>query len=231
MIYLSQFTFPSPVTEERFLHEIKETCFSTVYPFQILTEHAIHTLNFDESITILYGGNGSGKTTALNVIAEKLNLKRDTLYNRTNFFEDFVHFCDMVLERELPEKSRIITSDDVFDFMLNLRSLNEGIDRKRSELFKDYYETKRSSFTLHSIEDYEQLVKVNDARRKTKSQYVRTQLSENVREHSNGESAYLYFTEKIQENGLFLLDEPEKSPPVFSAASLLSLLIPHFCWR
>ena len=60
MIYLSQFTFPSPVTEERFLHEIKETCFSTVYPFQILTEHAIHTLNFDESITILYGGNGSG---------------------------------------------------------------------------------------------------------------------------------------------------------------------------
>ena len=211
MIYLSQFTFPSPVTEERFLHEIKETCFSTVYPFQILTEHAFHTLNFDESITILYGGNGSGKTTALNVIAEKLNLKRDTLYNRTNFFEDFVHFCDMVLERELPEKSRIITSDDVFDFMLNLRSLNEGIDRKRSELFKDYYETKRSSFTLHSIEDYEQLVKVNDARRKTKSQYVRTQLSENVREHSNGESAYLYFTEKIQENGLFLLDEPENS--------------------
>ena len=211
MIYLSQFTFPSPVTEERFLHEIKETCFSTVYPFQILTEHAIHTLNFDESITILYGGNGSGKTTALNVIAEKLNLKRDTLYNRTNFFEDFVHFCDMVLERELPEKSRIITSDDVFDFMLNLRSLNEGIDRKRSELFKDYYETKLSSFTQHSIEEYEQLGKVNDARRKTKSQYVRTQLSENVREHSNGESAYLYFTEKIQENGLFLLDEPENS--------------------
>ena len=32
---------------------------------------------------------------------------------------------------------------------------------------------------------------------------------DNVREHSNGESAFLYFSEKIQENGLYLLDEPE----------------------
>lgn len=33
----------------------------------------------------------------------------------------------------------------------------------------------------------------------------------NVREQSNGESAFLYFTEKIKENGLYLLDEPENS--------------------
>ena len=34
---------------------------------------------------------------------------------------------------------------------------------------------------------------------------------DNVREHSNGESAFLYFSDKIQENALFLLDEPENS--------------------
>ena len=34
---------------------------------------------------------------------------------------------------------------------------------------------------------------------------------DNVREHSNGESAFLYFSEKIRENGLYLLDEPENS--------------------
>jgi predicted ATPase len=33
----------------------------------------------------------------------------------------------------------------------------------------------------------------------------------NVREYSNGESAFRYFTEKISENGLYLLDEPENS--------------------
>ena len=46
-----------------------------------------------ESVTILYGGNGSGKTTVLNVIAEKLGLERDTLYNRSNFFEDYT-YCE-----------------------------------------------------------------------------------------------------------------------------------------
>lgn len=33
----------------------------------------------------------------------------------------------------------------------------------------------------------------------------------NVREHSNGESALIYFEEKIKENALYLLDEPENS--------------------
>lgn len=34
---------------------------------------------------------------------------------------------------------------------------------------------------------------------------------DNVREYSNGESAYRYFTESIGENGLYILDEPENS--------------------
>ncbi|MDF2512679.1 MAG: ATP-binding cassette protein, partial [Herbinix sp.] len=36
-------------------------------------------------------------------------------------------------------------------------------------------------------------------------------LMDNVREYSNGESAFIYFSEKIGENGLYLLDEPENS--------------------
>lgn len=211
MVYLSQFIFPSVHTEEQFLHGIKETCFTSVYPFQILPPHEVQVLNFDESLTILYGGNGSGKTTVLNVIAEKLCLRRDTLYNRSNFFEDYVGFCDYMLERELPEHSKIITSDDVFDYMLNIRSMNEGIDNNREAIFQEYYDAKNSQFQLRSIEDYEQLVKVNEARRKSKSEFVRERLKRNVREHSNGESAYLYFTEQIHENALYLLDEPENS--------------------
>ena len=64
---------------------------------------------------------------------------------------------------------------------------------------------------MKSLEDYEQLKKVNMARSKSQSQYVRNKVMGNVREHSNGESAFLYFTDKIQENGLYLLDEPENS--------------------
>lgn len=177
-----------------------------------------------EPVTILYGGNGSGKTTALNVIAEKLGLERDTLYNRSNFFEDYTKMCEFELEQRIPKNSRIITSDDVFDFMLNLRSLNEGIDRRREELFDEYLDAKYKHFQMKSLDDYEQLKKVNSARSKTQSRFVRANLKDNVREHSNGESAFLYFSEKIQENGLYLLDEPENSLSPEKQQELLKFL-------
>ena len=184
--------------------------YDTFYPFQVLSKHGLTRLDF-EPVTILYGGNGSGKTTALNVIAEKLALDRDTLYNRSNFFEDYTGMCDYEEEMPIPKESRIITSDDVFDFMLNLRSINDGINLKREQLFADYLEDKYSHFQMKSLDDYERLKKVNMAKRKTQSRYVRENLMDNVREHSNGESAFIYFSEKIKENGLYLLDEPENS--------------------
>lgn len=210
MIYLSKFTFPDTELEYDFILGQKRTCYDTYYPFQVLSKHRLTRLDF-EPVTILYGGNGSGKTTALNVIAEKLGLERDTLYNRTNFFEDYTKLCDYEEEQPIPKGSRIITSDDVFDFMLNLRSINDGIDRKREDLFQEYLDAKHSHFQMKSLEDYEQLKKVTMARSKSQSKYVRNYLTDNVREHSNGESAFLYFSEKIQENGLYLLDEPENS--------------------
>ncbi len=210
MFYLSQILFPTVGQEETYLHEIRRTCYDSFYPFQVLSRNGLARLDF-EPVTILYGGNGSGKTTALNILAEKLGLKRDSLYNRSNFFEDYVKLCDCQYDRRPSGDSRIITSDDVFDFMLDLRGLNQGIDRRREELFEEYLDAKYSQFQLRSLEDYDQLRKVNLARRKSQSQFVRGALMDNVREHSNGESAFLYFTEKIKEDGLYLLDEPENS--------------------
>lgn len=210
MIYLSHFSFPDREREYDFTMKQKRTCYDTVYPFLILSAHQLKMLDF-EPVTILYGGNGSGKTTALNVIAEKLGLARDTLYNRSNFFGDYTKLCSFETVGKLPKDSRIITSDDVFDFMLNLRCINEGIDQRREELFDEYQEAKYAKFQMHSLEDYERLKKINEARRSTQSKFVRNSLQDNVREHSNGESAFLYFAEKIKENGLYLLDEPENS--------------------
>lgn len=210
MLYLSCFEFPDIEQEYDFIFRQKKTCYDTYYPFQILSKHQFRRIDF-EPMTILYGGNGSGKTTALNVIGEKLGLHRDSLYNRSSFFEDYIQLCGMKLERRVPKDSAIITSDDVFDFMLNLRSINEGIDRKREELFEEYLQAKYNHFQMKSLDDYEQLKKVNAARSSTQSKYIRKTLSDNVREHSNGESAFLYFSEKIKENGLYLLDEPENS--------------------
>ena len=210
MLYLDSFSFPDNGMEFDFILSIQRNCYNSFYPFKILSRRELNILNF-EPITILYGGNGSGKTTALNVISEKLNLMRDSRFNQSNFFPDYVNLCDYSLVREIPSHSRTITSDDVFDYMLNVRMMNEGIDTKRENLFEDYLDAKYSSFKFTSMNDYEQLKKVNQARSKTQSKFVSNNLMDNIREHSNGENAFQYFMEKIEENGLYLLDEPENS--------------------
>lgn len=210
MVYLKSFTFPGADMEFDFILSIKRTCYDSYYPFRILSNHDLHRLDFDP-VTILYGGNGSGKSTALNVIAEKIGISRDSVYNKSNFFPDYVKLCNMNIEEDIPSNSRIITSDDVFDYMLNIRNLNDGIDLKRDEIFEEYLDAKYSQFQMRSMDDYDQLKKVNSSRRKTQSRYVRGELMDNIREYSNGESAFIYFTEKIGENGLYLLDEPENS--------------------
>ena len=217
MIYLSAFYFPDGDQEFSFRLSEKRTCFDSVYPFHVLSGKGLFCLEMDH-ITLLYGGNGSGKTTALNVMAEKLGLKRASLYNRSSFFEQYTALCDYTLRRPLPPDSRVITSDDIFDFMLDLRAVNQGIDLKREDMFEEYLELKDanpgnrySQFRLRSMEDYEQLKRLNAARHKTQSRFIREFLPDNVREQSNGESAFAYFTHMIGEEKLYMLDEAENS--------------------
>ncbi|HIQ99890.1 MAG TPA: AAA family ATPase [Candidatus Scybalocola faecavium] len=209
-MYLSHFEFPDIEQEYTVRFSIKRTCYDSFYPFGILSRHHFTQIDF-EPVTILYGGNGCGKSTALNVIAQKLGLKRGALYNRSDFFEDYVDMCTVQADDPLPKDSRMITSDDVFDFMLDLRSVNQGIDQRRETLFDEYMDAKCSRFQMKSMEDYEALKKSNLAKRTTQSKFVRKNLKNNIREHSNGESAFLYFSEIIRENALYLLDEPENS--------------------
>ena len=210
MIYIDTFAFPDADRETDFICDVKRTCYDSFYPFQVLSARRFSRIDF-EPITVLYGGNGSGKTTALNVIADKLMVQRQTIYNRSTFFPDYVELCHAALKTAPPAHSAIITSDDVFDYMLNIRSLNEGIDHKREDVFAAYLDAKYSQFQLKSMANYEQLQKVNASRRQTQSKYVRASLMDNVRTFSNGESAYKYFVQKIEEGGLYLLDEPENS--------------------
>ena len=203
--------------------QIKRTCYDSYYPFNICSRNAFETIHF-EPVTILYGGNGSGKSTALNVIAEKTGVNRDSIFSKSNFYPDYINLCEMQLRADIPKNSRIITSDDVFDYMLNIRNLNEGIDQRREEIFTEYLDAKYAAFQMKSMADYEQLKKVNAARSNTQSRFVRNELMDNVRGYSNGESAFLYFTEKIGDNGLYILDEPENSLSPKRQIELVKLL-------
>lgn len=212
MVYLKSFTILSREQEERFLDSIKETCYTTRYPFNVFRYRNVSQLEF-EPLTIFYGGNGSGKTTLLNMIAERLHLAREAAYNRSSFFEDYVQECSykMASGETVPTGSRIITSDDVFDYLLDIRRINQGIDAERVKLFDQYVSDKYEPFQLKGLDDYKEFKRRCDAKSKSRSRFVKERLMENVQERSNGESGLYYFTNAIKENALYLLDEPENS--------------------
>ena len=216
MIYLDHFKFATEDDEDDFIFALKRTCYDTMYPFRIFSKIGWTRVDF-EPITIFYGGNGSGKSTALNVIADKIGAERATVYNKSNFFEDYVRMCQVQFANEEYENNCIITSDGVFDSMLDIRNLNQGIDNRREELFEEYSNLKlrnksdSTRFQLQSLDDIDELRKINMIRSKTQSKFVRNNLVNNVREYSNGESAYQYFINKIDKNGIYILDEPENS--------------------
>ena len=209
-MFLSAFAFPGEEAESDFLFDLKTTYDQTAYPYGVLPKVGLNEITF-RKVTILCGGNGSGKSTALNVIAEKLRLARSSAYNRSRFFEDYVDRCTATVEEAIPPGSRIITSDDVFDMMLDIRSVNEGIDRRREKLAEEYYELKQEKFQIRSLEDLDRLHRINQARSRTYSRFIESESGRSLRERSNGESALMFFQTKIEPDTLCLLDEPENS--------------------
>lgn len=220
MVYLQSFQMPSREDEENYFStpgnfKVKRTCYTTKYPFDLFRYRELPEFYFTD-ITVFCGNNGSGKSSILNVIAEKLSLERTAPYNRSDFFEDYVVLCDYQLDRPIPKESKIITSDGVFEKVLDIRRINDGIDSKRSALIEEYIAENSPNAQpnqLRGFDDYDRWKRVSDMRSRNRSQsrFLKENLMRNIQERSNGESALSYFVDSIQENALYLLDEPENS--------------------
>lgn len=223
MLYLRSFQMLTRQDEEGFFSNAadprnRRTCYTTKYPFHVFRYRQLPAFTF-EPVTIFYGGNGSGKSTILNVMADALGLRRGAVYNRSDFFGDYVSLCRSE-HGAIPPESRIITSDDVFDHLLDVRCINAGIDTARARLLDQYVTDRHGKNILRSLDDYESWRRRADAQSMSQSRFLREHLMENVEERSNGESALDFFTQSIGENALYLLDEPENS---LSAAMQLKL--------
>lgn len=208
-MYIKRLVLQSENQEADFIMKQRRTCYSGIYPYKIFPKKGLEEISFGP-ITIFYGGNGSGKTTLLNIIAEKTKVIRHSAFSGSAFFANYVSECE-IEEMEIPVNSQILTSDDVFDYLLNIRYLNDGIDVRREELFEDYMDRKYAHHQLKSMSEYEDWKESYDAKSKSQSGFVRDRLMRNVDMFSNGESAMKYFVDHITENALYLLDEPENS--------------------
>ena len=209
MLYLKKFELPNRDREENMLMNDSRTYIQGVYPFNIFPNKELQDISF-APITIFYGGNGRGKSTLLNVIAEKIKATRNNPFVGGERFESYLRLCQCEMTNNIPYEIKTISSDDIFDYVLNIRRINHGLYNRRSEVAKEYITGKYRS--AREITDYQEMVDAVDARRKTMSRFIRDKvIVKDIQEQSNGESALMYFASYITDNGLYILDEPENS--------------------
>ena len=102
----------------------------------------------------LLGASGSGKSTILNIIAEKLNAK-GLNFTGGEMFQTYVDYCKYETSLEIPDEVKIIKSDDVFDYIYNVKRINNRGFNQRESLLKEYFECKKTS--IRDINDYQSI--------------------------------------------------------------------------
>ena len=211
MIYLKKFTLLDELEEHEIVcDEETRKIFNNYYPLHLFPNKSLKNIDFDE-ITIFCGGNGSGKTTLINIISEKLNASRKSLIDKGSYFDLYVKHCDYEMNFNEPTEIKLITSDDVFDYLLDVRSINSNVNRQKEKLSKEYLNYKFNK-NGNSFDNYDELKTIYETKRKSMSNFIRERLgNNNIIEWSNGESALMFWEREIEEDNIYILDEPENS--------------------
>ena len=177
-----------------------------IYPFNVLKNKEENIFIFN-NITVLYGNNGSGKSTILNIIAHKLNLKGKERNNpkvigTLDYFEEYASKCEYELEENedgrkinrIPENSRYIKSEEILYEIRKIQqeavlqeSIESNLARERGlKNAKEFLQTKEGG-----------------------KQFARFEFAQD--KYSNGETTMQILEDTIEPDRLYLLDEPEVS--------------------
>lgn len=261
MVYLKEFRLPSREAEEKYLHHYYcggtygNTYHASTYPFKLFPEMELQELSFSP-ITILYGSNGSGKSTILNVISQRLHAKRESPYNTSVHMDEYVKMCDFFTDLswtgeefdyagkrsskyDIGEITRVITSDDIFKALIGKRvSFEQTIIKSQMLILKQstIKNKKWSDFNFSggiNLETGENLSRYREAvdmRKRSVSEHLRRTLGKEEVGMSNGENSFVYLSEVMQNEGLYLLDEPENSlaPEMqFKLSMLITYMVRH----
>jgi len=194
MNYLSSFTLPSSMDRN-----------PNVYPDAVFRSFAGETLYFGR-ITVVYGNNGSGKSSLLNLMANKLGLagaERIKSYGRTDYVQRFLQHSRMQLglerseggQGQLPEGSRYIKSEDI---LYEIKKIQQQAVLREALLF----ENRNKGMTQEQAETH------SNSPAFAKQMGI-IQFSQE--KYSNGETAMQFFEEHLHPGRLYLLDEPETS--------------------
>ena len=157
--------------------------------------------------SILYGNNGSGKSTILNIIAHKLNLKgKERNYSKVDgwlpYFEEYASECEYefgeneygIKFNRIPKNSRYIKSEEI---LYEIRKIQQ--DAVLQESIESNLARERG------LENAKEFLKTKDGGK----QFARFEFAQD--KYSNGETTMQILEDNILPDTLYLLDEPEVS--------------------
>ena len=111
-------------------------------------------------------------------------------------------------ERFLGDK-KLITSQDVFKKIKNRVIYNQNCDDEITDILKRKDQIKGNRIQLEGIDQLDDFKKYLEARKLSKTKYVKKYGRNKQKMQSNGETALDYFSNIFENGGVFLLDEPE----------------------
>lgn len=181
-----------------------------LYPYNILQERAGETLVFD-SITLLHGSNGSGKSTVLNLLAGKLKatgFEAPKRFGQEDYFINYLN--ESILTFEVNEETEQINRPQQIHYLKSEDILYEMKKIQQEAVLQEGYEYQQARLgrPKHKRAMAKEIDKIVFSQEK----------------YSNGELAWQVYQDVIQMKGLYLLDEPEVSLSLERQLELIDLI-------
>ena len=183
------------------------------FPFTLPAVESIDELAFESPVTFLVGENGSGKSTVLEAIA--VGMQCPSIGRSDAQFDDLLIPAKRLAKQltfkksKRPQRRMFFRAEDAIGFTLRLRDSMAEL----KEMEKHFDETLTGEGRVRAMGSV-----------RGQRMALQTRYGEDPDNRSHGEWFLHMFNERILENGLYLMDEPETPLSAIHQLSLLSLL-------
>ena len=149
----------------------------------------------------------------LNIITETINtnnqiIQRKNSLVKSDYFDMYTSKCKYYEDNIIPLGSKMICSEDIFQNILYKREENQKKNDEREKLAEEYIKLKYNPVDYSSLETLSLSV---ETRNKTQNKFIKSRVESNNLEFSNGQTSLDFFDKEMEEEHLYLLDEPENS--------------------
>lgn len=182
------------------------------YPFNLELYKSEINLDLKASVVLFLGENGCGKSTLLKIIQSKLNLIRIKLPNTSDDFK-----IDNNQIKVSPSLSK------VKGFFFESIAFINYIEYVQNEISESKENIQRVEKEYKNRSNYAKMM--------AKSPYSKTiyelenMYSQDLSKSSHGESYLDFFSSRIKDNQLYLLDEPETPLSIQNQLTLTAMII------